>query len=155
MDKKIDIALIKKLRDETQAPILEIKKALEKASGDFQKAHSELKKWSDEKAAKKKGETTSQGIVEAYIHAGGNVGSLIVLTCQTDFVARTTDFKKLAHELAMQVASMNPKDVKVLLSQTYIRDSKKTIKTLIDENIAKLGENIEVKKLIRFSTSLL
>lgn len=151
MNNKIDIITIKKLRDETQAPILEIKKALEKANGDFQKARLELKKWSNEKAAKKKGEATFQGIVEAYVHAGGTVGSLIVLTCQTDFVARTADFKNLAHELAMQVASMNPKDEKDLLSQTYIRDSKKTIKALVDETIAKLGENIIVKKITRFS----
>lgn len=155
MNAKIDIAIIKKLRDETQAPILEIKKSLENANGDFQKAQDMLKKWSSEKAAKKKAEATTQGIVEAYIHNGEKVGSLIVLTCQTDFVARTSDFKKLAHELSLQVASMNPKDIKDLLSQTYIRDPKKTVQALIDENIAKLGENIEVKKVVRFSISLL
>lgn len=148
---KIDIALIKKLREETQIPILEIKKALEKAAGNLEKAREELKKWSNEKAAKKRGETTGQGIVEAYIHNNSKVGALVVLTCQTDFVARTADFKRLAHEVAMQVASMNPRDEKELLDQTYIRDPKKTIKVLIDEYIAKLGENIEVKKVIRFS----
>lgn len=142
---------IKKLRAETQAPILEIKKALEEAKGDFQKAKVALQKWSREKAAKKKGEKTSEGIIESYIHLGGRVGSLIVLTCQTDFVARNAEFKKLAHEIAMQVASMNPKDEKVLLEQTYIRDPKKTIKALIDESIAKMGENIKVTKISRFS----
>ena len=142
---------IKKLRIETQAPILEIKKALEETKGNFQKAKIALQKWSREKAAKKKGEETSQGIVESYTHLGGRVGSLIVLSCQTDFVARNSEFKKLAHEIAMQVASMNPKNEKVLLEQAYIRDPKKSIRALIDECIAKMGENIKVKKIIRFS----
>lgn len=146
----MSIENIKKLREETQAPVMEVKKALEKTKGDYNKAKEELKKWSVEKAAKKQGEATCQGIVEAYIHNSGKVGSLVILTSQTDFVARTKEFKELAHELAMQVASMNPKDSEELLKQTYIRDSKKTIKTLIDETIAKMGENIKVTKIIRF-----
>lgn len=142
---------IKKLRAETQAPILEIKKALVETKGNLQKAKLVLQKWSSKKAAKKKGEETSQGIVESYIHTGGKVGSLIILTCQTDFVARNCEFKKLAHEIAMQVASMNPKDEKTLLTQAYIRDPKKTTQNLIDEAIAKMGENITVKKITRFT----
>lgn len=151
MTNQISINDIKKLREKTGAPILEIKKALEENKGNFDKTLISLQKWAKEQAAKKKSEATSQGLVEAYIHAGGKVGSLIILSCQTDFVARTGEFKQLAHELAMQVASMNPKDVDKLLKQTYIRDPKKTIRALIDEAIAKMGENIEVKKIIRFS----
>ncbi len=147
---KISIEQIKKLREQTEAPVMEVKRALEKAGGDLKKAREELEKWSIEKAAKKQGEETSQGLVEAYIHSG-KVGALVKLTCQTDFVARTEGFKQLAHELAMQVASMNPKDVNSLLEQVYIRDPKKKIKDLVNESIARLGENIEIKAIARFS----
>jgi len=142
---------IKKLRAETEAPVLEVKKALEKANGDYDRAKAHLEVWSKEQAAKKSGEATSAGVVESYIHTGCKVGAIIVLGCQTDFVARTDNFKTLAHEIAMQVASMDPKDVSSLLDQTYIRDPKKKIKDLVNEQIAKLGENIIIKKLVRFS----
>ncbi len=142
---------IKKLRKKTGASILKIKQALEESKGNPDKALTALQKWAEKEAAKKKGQATSAGLVEAYIHVGGKVGSLIVLSCQTDFVARTNEFKQLAHEIAMQVASMDPKNVNELLNQSYIRDPKKTIKSLVDESIAKMGENIEVKKIIRFS----
>lgn len=142
---------IKSLREKTGAPILEIKKMLEKTKNDIKKTEELLKEWSAKKAASKEGEETHAGVVESYIHLGGKVGSMIVLSCQTDFVARTDDFKKLAREIAMQVASMNPKDEKELLKQSYIRDQKKTIETLVKDHIAKLGENITVKKISRFS----
>lgn len=151
MAKNISIDLIKKLREETAAPVMEVKKALDNAGGNLEKARMELKKWVAERAAKKQDEETFQGIVEAYIHSGGKVGALIILTCQTDFVAINDSFKKLAHEIAMQVASMNPKDEAELLEQSYIRDPKVKIKDLITEKIAKLGENIKVKKFTRFS----
>lgn len=142
---------IKTLREKTGAPILEVKKALVKTKNDIKKAEESLKEWSAKKAASKQGEETHAGIVESYIHPGGKVGSMIILTCQTDFVARTDDFKNLGREIAMQVASMNPKDEKELLKQAYIRDSKKTIEILIKDHVAKLGENITVKKITRFS----
>ncbi len=151
MSNKTSIELIKQLREETQAPVMEIKKALEKAKGNFALAKNYLKEYSIQKAAKKAGEKTSEGIVESYIHQNYKVGSLIALTCQTDFVARTEEFKKLAHEIAMQVASMDPKNVNTLLDQAYIRDQKRKIKDLIDEMIGKLGENIEVKEITRFA----
>lgn len=147
---KISIEQIKKLREETDAPVMEVKRALEKAAGDLKKARIELKKWSIEKAAKKQGEATSQGLIESYIHSG-RVGTLIKLTCQTDFVVRNEIFKNLAHEIAMQVASMNPKDVEALLEQPYIRDPRKKIKDLVNEVIAKLGENIKIAEIARFS----
>lgn len=147
----IKIENIKTLREKTQAPVLEIKKALENSKGDIKKARDALDKWSKEKALTKQGRVTSQGIIEAYVHTGSQIGSMIALTCETDFVARNENFTKLAHEIAMQVASMNPKDEKELLSQAYIRDPKKTIKDLIDEQIAKMGENIKVVKFIRYT----
>ncbi len=147
----ISIDDIKKLRAETDAPVLEVKKALEKAGGDYKKAMENLVEWSREKALKKSGEATSVGIVDSYIHAGARVGAMIILTCQTDFVARTDNFKNLAHEIVMQVASMNPKDENELLEQSYIRDPKRKIKDLVNEQIAKLGENIRVTRVSRFS----
>lgn len=140
---------IKKLREETQAPILKIKEALTKAKGDFNQAKKELEQWAKETAVKKQGQVTSEGLIEAYVHTNGKIASLVVLTCQTDFVARTSAFKNLAHELALQVASMNPQDIKALLAQPYIKDPKKTIQELLNNLIAKLGENIEIKKIIR------
>lgn len=142
---------IKKLRKETEAGVLEVKKALEQANGDYRLAKSFIVQWSKEKAAKKSGEATASGIVESYIHAGARVGAMVVLSCQTDFVARTTNFKILAHEIALQVASMNPGDISQLLEQGYIREPAKKIKDLVNEQIAKMGENIMVTKIARFA----
>lgn len=146
----IDIKQIKKLRDETQASIADCRKALEETNGNYEKAIEWLKKHGIEKAEKKADRETGQGLVESYIHQNGKVGALIVINCETDFVARTEDFKKLAHEVAMQVVAMNPKDVDSLLKQEYIRDSSVTIEQLIKQTIATLGENIVVKEIKRF-----
>ena len=147
---KIDIKLIKQLREETQVSISDCTKALEEAKGDYEKAIQILKKRGIERAEKKADRTTSQGIIEAYIHQNGKVGVLLEILCETDFVARTEDFKRLAHEIAMQIAAMNPKDVGVLLKQEYIRDGSVTIENLIKQTIGKLGENIVIKQFSRF-----
>ncbi len=146
----IDVALLKKLRNQTQASIADCRKALEESNNNYEKALGWLKKHGLEKASQKADRATMQGLIESYIHQTGRVGSLVEILCETDFVARTDEFKKLAHEIAMQVASMNPKDVSDLLKQEYIRDTSKTIATLIKETIAKLGENIVVSKVGRF-----
>lgn len=146
----VDIELLKKLRNETLVSIADCRKALEESNNDYKKALERLKKHGLEKAEKKADRATSQGLVESYIHQNGRIGALVEVLCETDFVARTTEFKNLTHEIAMQVASMNPKDVKVLLNQDYIRDSSKTIEILIKETIVKLGENIVVKNFKRF-----
>lgn len=146
----IDVKLIKQLRDETQASIADCRKALEETNGDYKKALDWLKNHGMEKAEKKADRETSQGLIESYIHQNGKVGVLVEILCETDFVARTDDFKKLAHEVAMQVAAMNPKDVDTLLKQEYIRDGSVTIEQLVKQTIGKLGENIVIKKLIRF-----
>lgn len=147
----LDVTLIKKLRDETGASIADCRKALEETNGNYDKAIEWLKKHGIEKAEKKADRETGQGLVESYIHQNGKVGALIVINCETDFVARTEDFKKLAHEVAMQACAMDPKDVDTLLKQEYIRDSSVTIEQLIKQAIAKLGENIVVKEIKRFS----
>jgi len=146
----VNINLLKKLRNETLVSLADCRKALEQSENNYKKALDALRKSGLEKAAKKSDRKTPQGIIESYIHQNGKVGALIEVTCETDFVARTDVFKQLVHEICMQVAAMNPKDVKALLKQEYIRDSSKTMETLIKETIAKLGENIVVKRLQRF-----
>jgi len=146
----LDVTLIKKLRDETSASIADCRKALEETEGNYDKALDWLKKHGIEKAEKKADRETGQGLVESYIHQNGKVGSVLVILCETDFVARTEDFKKLAHEVAMQVAAMDPKDVDTLLKQEYIRDNSVTINDLVKQTIAKLGENIVVREFKRF-----
>lgn len=145
------IELIKQLREETSASISDVNTALKESGGDMKKAREWLKKKGFERAEKKSERSTDQGLVEAYVHGNGKVGVLVELLCETDFVARTAEFKDLAHEIAMQVAAMEPKDVDALLKQEYIRDSSKTIQDLVKEAIAKLGENIQLKRFSRFA----
>ena len=142
---------IKKLREETGAGVLEVKQALEELSGDYEKARVLLMTKGAAKAAKKAERTTKDGLVRSYIHGAGKIGSLIVVACETDFVARTEDFKKLCHEVAMQVCTDEYKDVDDLLEAEYIRDPNKKVKDLVTETIAKVGEKIEIKKFIRFA----
>ena len=144
----INIELVKQLRDKTQASIADCRLALEESNGDFKKAEEWLKKRGAEIAEKKQDRETSQGLVESYVH-NGKIGVLLVLLCETDFVARTEEFKNLAHEIALQISAMNPKDVKSLLSQEYIRDPKLKIEELIKSTIGKLGENIQVREFSR------
>lgn len=147
---QLDLKAIKKLRDETSASIADCRRALEEANGDEKKALEWLKKRAGEIAAKKADRETSEGIIEAYIHGAGKVGVLVELSCETDFVAKTTEFKQLAKEVAMQVAAMNPTDVDALLKQDYIRDGSLTIEALVKNAIGKIGENITVKRFTRF-----
>ncbi len=147
----VDIKLIKKLRDETSISVSEVRQALEEANNDYNKALEILKSKAAEKAAKKADRETGEGIVEAYIHGGGKIGVMVMLLSETDFVARTDEFKQLAHEIAMQVAAMDPKDVTELLQQEFIKDPSKTIEQMVKEAIHKTGENIVVKKFERFA----
>ena len=96
-------------------------------------------------------EETKEGIIESYIHAGGKVGVLLELNCETDFVGRNPEFKALAHEIAMQIAALEPENVAKLLESEYWKDSSKTIKALIQEKIAKFGENVSLNQFIRYS----
>jgi len=107
---------VSKLREETQAPVMECKRALEEAQGDFEKAKLILKKKGEMRAEKKQESNTSSGIIESYIHANNKVGVLIELRCETDSVAHNPDFKVLAHDLAMHIAAMNPQ----FISRDYI-----------------------------------
>ncbi len=146
-----DLTTLKKLRNETSASIADCRRALEESDGDYSKALDWLKKRAVAIAEKKADRTTGQGLVDSYIHAGGKVGVLVEVLCETDFVARTDDFKKLTKELGMQIAAMNPENVEALLQQEYIRDSSQTIQDLVKSVIGKLGENITVKRFQRFA----
>jgi len=146
----VDVKLIKKLRQDLGVSVADCRIALEETNGNYEKARQWLKKKGIEKAEKKSDRETAQGLVEAYIHQNGKVGAMVEILCETDFVARTQDFKNLAHEVAMQVAAMNPKDEDQLLKQEYIRDGSITISDLIKQVIAKLGENIRVKAFTRY-----
>ncbi|OGD63539.1 translation elongation factor Ts [Candidatus Beckwithbacteria bacterium RBG_13_42_9] len=140
---------IKQLREETKAGVMDARQALVENDGDIKKAKEWLVKKGLDKAAKKADRETCEGLVESYIHHGGRVGAIVKLTCETDFVARTDEFKTLARELAMQVASMDPQTVDELLAQDYIRDTSKKVEDLIKETIAKVGENIKVEEIKR------
>jgi elongation factor Ts len=158
----ISASAVKELRDRTGAGVMECKRALQEAEGNVDKAVEALRQKGLSKHAKVAGRATSQGLIESYIHTGGRIGALVEVNCETDFVARTDEFRTLARELAMQVASMNPTTVgtlnaeggegdgSALLDQEYIRDSRKSIRDLIKETIAKVGENVQVSRFIRF-----
>jgi elongation factor Ts len=153
-------------RDRTGAGIMDCKRALEQSGGDVAKAEAALRAKGIASAAKKADRNTSEGIIDAYIHAGSRIGAIVELNCETDFVARTPEFKELAHNLAMQVAAMAPVYVDetqipaeetrkpeeiALLKQSFIRDPSKTINDLVMDARARVGENIRVRRFTRFS----
>jgi elongation factor Ts len=147
---KMTIDQIKKLREETRAGVMDCKRALEECKGDMRKSAEWLRKQGIAAAAKKKSREVKQGQIFAYIHAGGRVGAMVEVLCETDFVAKTQEFQNLCRELSMQVAAMDPQSVERLMQQEYIRDPKIKVKDLIDAIIGKLGENIQVKRILRF-----
>jgi elongation factor Ts len=146
---KITTNQIKKVRDETGAPIMRVKKVLEELKGDEKKAIKVLKKEGFEKVAKRQGRVTSQGKIETYVHHSGKVASVVELLCETDFVARNDLFKALAHDLALQLASNETKTVKSFEKQDFIKDSSKKVSDLVKEVIAKTGENIRIGRIYR------
>jgi elongation factor Ts len=191
----ISSEVVKKLRDKTGAGMMDCKIALTESKGDMEQAIDYLRKKGAAVAAKRADRETNQGVVEAYIHAGGRIGAMVELNCETDFVAKTPGFKQLAHDIAMQVAAMTPQYVSreqipqaviekeleiykvqaqnegkaaqfaekisqgrlekffqetVLIEQSFIKDSGKTIKDIIDEETAKVGEKITVRRFLRY-----
>jgi elongation factor Ts len=193
----VDAKAVKELRELSGAGMMDCKKALIETDGDMAKAVEFLREKGLALAAKKSGRKAREGVVEAYVHGGGRIGVLVEVNCETDFVARTPEFKELAHELAMQVAAMNPsylaredipqevvdkersilvaqareegKPDKILdkvvegrlekffeqaclLEQPYMRDGSKTVQALVNESIAQMGENIMVRRFVRFET---
>ena len=147
----IDLTKLKQLREETGASVSDCRLAIEESGGDYAQSLAWLQKRAAQKAEKKEGRETGEGLVECYIHQNGKIGAMVAVLCETDFVAKTDDFKKLTHEIAMQVAAMNPQDVATLMQQEYIKDTSVTIEKLIKQTIGKLGENITVKNFVRFA----
>jgi elongation factor Ts len=147
---RVSIEQIKNLRQQTGAGVMEVKRALDAAAGDVDAAKKILKEQGQEIVAKKSQRKAADGRVFSYIHATGRIGSMIELFCETDFVARTDDFRKLGHELAMQIAATNPQNADGLLSQEYIRDPSKTVRDLTNETIAKVGENVKIGRMVRY-----
>lgn len=189
---------VRELRGKTGAGIMDCKKALAEAAGDLEQAVRWLREKGLAAAAKKAGRVTSEGLIGTYLHAGGRIGVLVEVNCETDFVAKTPDFQNLVKDISMQVAAASPaparfvrreevprdlidseraiflaqashsgKPAKVvekiadgkiekflsdvcLLEQPYIRDPQKTVKDLVTEAIARLGENIEIRRFARF-----
>lgn len=141
--------LIKKLREETGAPIIRVKKVLEEFKGDEKKALELLRKEGFEKAAKRKERVTSQGKVFSYVHHTGKVACLVELLCETDFVARNELFESLGKDLSLQVASMPVKDGDELIKMDFIKDPSKKISDLVKELIAKTGENVRIGRVVR------
>ncbi|MBI5230008.1 MAG: elongation factor Ts [Candidatus Magasanikbacteria bacterium] len=192
----LDLKLISEIREITGAGMNDVKIALDEADGDKEKAIDILRKKGVVKAAKKEDRATSQGVVHAYIHAGGRVGTLVKLMCETDFVARTDKFQALAHDLAMHVAAANPlymaesdvpeavieKEKEIyreqlraegksdavwdkilegklqkffadvcLLQQPYFKEESTTVKQVVQNAIATMGENIQIGGFSRLS----
>jgi len=127
----IDTKDIKRLKEETGAGVMEAKKALEDAQGNYEEAKKELMTKVGAKAAKKADRVTKDGLVASYIHSGGKVGSLVVVACETDFVAKTDDFMNLCREIAMQICAMDYANVEEVLKDEYLKDSSKTIQDII------------------------
>ncbi|MCD6358628.1 MAG: translation elongation factor Ts [Dehalococcoidia bacterium] len=161
----IPASLVKSLRESTGAGIMDCKNALVQCNGDIDKASNILREKGLAKAGKRAGRDTSQGLIEVYTHPGGRLGAMIELNCESDFVARTEEFKKLAHDLVLQVTATAPvcinsedlpkdsayeaKDACLIL-QDYVKDPSKTIQDIITEAIAKTGENIKIRRFTRF-----
>lgn len=193
---EITAKAVAELREKSGAGIMDCKKALAEANGDLEKALENLRKRGQKIAAKKSTRDASEGIVGSYIHSNKKIGAMVILNCETDFVAHNEEFQELAHDIAMQVVAMNPaylnpKDVpeeiinkekevyketllkegkpeemldkicegkvqkfyqeNCLIKQAFIKDDKKTIEKLVEEKIAKLGENIKLSKFVQFS----
>jgi elongation factor Ts len=164
---QVSTTTIKDLREKTGAGVMDCKKALLEAKGNLEKAIEILNQRGIALARKKAERVADQGVIEAYVHPGGRIGVLVEVNCETDFVARTEEFKELAHNLALQIAAMCPQfispediaqetetdeDAKTtcLLLQPYIKDPEKTVQDIVTETIAKVGENIKVRRFIRF-----
>ena len=143
---KLNINQLKKLREETGAPIVRVKEVLAAFGGDEDKALEVLKKEGFEKAEKRGSRQTEQGKIFTYSHHTGKIVGVVELLCETDFVARNELFENLGKDIAMQIASMGEKDIE---EQEFIKDPSKKISDLVKEVIAKTGENIRVGRVFR------
>lgn len=162
---RITAAAVKELRELTGVGMLDCKTALEQASGDLDKAKEILRRKGHAAAAKRAERATAEGLVHAYLHHDGRLGALVEVNCESDFVARTDDFRQLVRDIALQVAATNPRYLTTeeipdgtegdpkelcLLLQPFVRDDSLTIQEMITEAISRTGENIRVHRIARF-----
>lgn len=162
---KVTAAMVKELRDRTGAGIMDTKRALEAANGVMEEAEKSLAEKGLATAMKKGGRETSEGVIQSYVHTGNRIGAMVEVNCETDFVARTPEFTEMARDLAMQVAAMSPAHIsrdsvpedagevpaeEVLTEQQFIKDPGKTVGELVTEMIAKVGENVRIRRISRF-----
>lgn len=141
---------IKELRDKTSVSVMVCKKALEEAQGDMEKALLILKREGLKIAEKKSERSLNAGVIEAYVHATKQVGVLVELRSETDFVARSAEFQSFAHNIAMHVAASAPADVAELARQQYIKNDSITIEDYLRATIQQFGENIEIARFVRY-----
>ena len=189
----ISAGMVAQLREKTGAGLLDCKKALDEAKGNMDEAETLLRKKGVASAAKKAGRSTSDGLIEAYIHVGGKVGVLVEVNCETDFVAKTDEFKSLCRDICLQIAAASPtyvrreevpetelakeRDIAVaqvqgkppaavqkivegklekyysqvcLMDQPFVKQPEKTIKDILTEKISKLGENMQIRRFVRY-----
>ncbi|MBF0569498.1 MAG: translation elongation factor Ts [Candidatus Omnitrophica bacterium] len=168
----MSVDAIKELREATGCGIMDCKRALAEANGDMNKAKELLRQKGLEMALKKSGRAATEGRVEAYIHNGNKIGVIVEVNCETDFVGKNDDFIKFTKDLAMHIAAMAPKYIKkedvpaevlkaeedaaafvksaCLLEQVFVKDTSKTVQDLLNELVAKIGENIVVGRFVRY-----
>lgn len=142
---------VKKLREETGAGIMDCKKALQKADGNYEQAKAIVRETGMARAEKKADRETKEGYIASYVHATGKTAALVEILCETDFVARNDEFRSMAKDLAMQVVAMQPADVAELLAQEFIKNPSQTIDQVVKSLSGKIGEKFEVKRFVRMA----
>lgn len=146
---EISAQAVNELRQRTGVGLMTAKKALQEAAGNMEKALASLKAQGAEVASKKEGRLAGEGLVDSYTHSG-RISAMVEVNCETDFVARNNEFRAFVHDVAMQVASMAPQTVDELYDSPFIKDESKTIRELRNELVQKIGENIQIKRFVRF-----
>lgn len=147
---KINLSEVKRLREMTGVGLTDAKKALEESGGDFEKALEAMKKKGFDKAIKRAERAAGAGLIGTYSH-DGRIGVVVEVNCETDFVAKTDEFKELVKDLCLQIAAVEAENVKALMEQEFIKDPSKTVGDVVKEHIAKLGENIVVRRFERMA----
>ncbi len=142
---------VKKLREETGAGIMDCKKALQQADGNYEKAKAIVRETGMARAEKKADRETKEGYIASYVHATGKTAAMVEVLCETDFVARNDEFRSMAKDLAMQVVAMQPADVAELLAQEFIKNPSQTIEQVVKSLSGKIGEKFEVKRFVRMA----
>ena len=144
---------VKDLREKTGAGMMDCKKVLTETDGDMEKAIELLRERGIAKAAKKSGRVAAEGLVEAYISEDGKIGAIVEVNAETDFVAKNDEFKSFVASIAKQVVEKDPKDVEDLLAQESIDEAGKTVKDVLTDKIAKIGENMNIRRFVRFESN--